>query len=178
MATDIFGKTQGLTYDIQKALGQTLATPLKFGALFASGGGGYNYLLGKGTWGQFKTGLRGTMPSFIKDTGFGTLKDLWNKKKEAERLRGSPGGGGGRDQEISVRRSQRVSGTYQRPDYRAGQYATYNPSRLSANLLQTAYKDKYLSWIDRSARNVSRIGPNINFRTSIKVGGRYQRTRT
>ena len=172
-ATDIFGKTKGLTYDIQKALGQSIATPFKFGALFAGGGEGYNYLFGKGTWGQFKDGLRGTLPSFLRSgkegDAFDKFRTLWKAKREAERLRGSPGGGGDEGQGISVRRGQRVSGTYQMPNYQAGKYAAYNPSRLSANLLQTAYKDKYLSWIDRSARNVNRIGPNINFRTSIKV---------
>jgi len=63
------------------------------------------------------------------------------------------------------------------PNYRAGQYQVYDPSRLSANLLKTAYKDKHLNWIDRSARNVNRIGPNINFRTNIAVKNRFTRTR-
>jgi len=171
------GMNQGLLYDIRKGIGQTLSTPLKMGALFSSDGEGYNYLFGKGTWGDFKKGIRGSLPKFLQKGSptFKDFSDLYQKYRARERGRG--GGGGGGSQQIQVRRSPRVSGTYQMPDYRSSKYQTYDPARLSANLLKTAYKDRYLSWIDRSARNVNRIGPNINFRTSIGVKSRFTRTR-
>ena len=177
-AKSLIGTTQGLFYDIQKGIGQTLSAPLKMGALFSSDGEGYNYLFGKGTFGQLKDGLKGTLPKFLTEGAKGTsFKDLYNKYREAQRFKGGTGGCGGGSQQIQARRSPRVSGTYQMPNYRAGQYQVYDPSRLSANLLKTAYKDKHLNWIDRSARNVNRIGPNINFRTNIAVKNRFTRTR-
>ena len=175
----IFGTTSGLGYDIQKKIGSIIATPLKFGSLFSKSGAGYSYLFGDGKWADFKKGLQGALPFSI---------DGAEERKELAKMLGLTaggafsggnrgGGGGGGTQTIRSRRgSIGVEGT--KASLRASPWQSYNANGISANLLGTAYKDEYLPWVDRQTRSVTRIGPNINFRTNIKVGGRYTRTRS
>lgn len=176
----IFGTTQGFGYDIQKGIGQSLSVLPKMGALFSSDGAAYKYLLGKGSWSELKTGVRGTLPDFLssRNTKFNQWGTLWKAYRAQQRFGGGPGGGKG-GQQISMGRSRANIGSLSAPSYQAGKTSPYDPARLSANLLRTSYQDKYLRFInapsDRSART---IGPNINFRAGIKVGGRYTRTRT
>jgi hypothetical protein len=180
-ATDLFGNQQGLFYDFQKGIGQTLAVLPKMGALFSGDGAAYNYLLGRGNFSQLKAGVRDTLPDYLnpaKSAKIGDWGKLWKVYRAQQRFGGGPGGGKG-GQQISMGRSRANIGSLSAPSYQSGKITPYDPARLSANLLRTSYQDKYLRFInapsDRSART---IGPNINFRAGIKVGGRYTRTRT
>jgi len=175
----IFGTTGGLGYDIQKKIGSIIATPLKFGSLFSRDGAGYSYLFGDGKWADFKKGLQGSLPFSVagKEAREAAAEMLGLTASGAFSGGNRGSGGGGGIQPIRSRRgSIGVEGT--RASLRASPWQSYNANGMSANLLRTAYKDEYLPWVDRQTRSVTRIGPNINFRTSIKVGGRYTRTRS
>lgn len=166
----IFGTTQGLGYDLQKGIGQSLAILPQMGALFSSDGAAYNYLRGRGNLGQVRTGLQNTLPDFAKNTLFdGNWGKAYRAYRDKTRFGGGPPGSGG-NQTIQARRSSRSGmGSLSAPSYSAGKISPYDPSRLSANLLRTSYKDEYLQFINKPAQSVRRMGANIDFRTKISV---------
>ena len=172
-ATDIFGNTKGLVYDLQKGIGQTISMVPKMGALFSGKGPVYNYILGRGSFSDLKMSAKNILPDFLsaRNKKFAEWGELYKAYRNKEKFSGGGLGGNNRgNQEISARRSRGYSGSgLASPDYRAGKITPFDPMRLSANLLRTAYKDEYLTFINRPAKQSGARGTNIDFRAPIKI---------
>ena len=172
----IFGTTGGFGYDIQKKIGQFISAPLKFGKLFSESGAGYQYLFGEGDWGTLKKGLQGVLP-FKVDTADVT-KGAYSAWSHGFGAGPAPDrGGGGGPSYVKSRRNIAGSVGGTKADIRTSPWEVYNSRGTSANLLKEIYKNDHLLWLDRQTRLPVRSGPNISYKTSISVGGRYQRTR-
>ena len=167
------GKSQGLLYDVRKKLGQFVSSPLKFGKLFSESGAGYKYLFGQGTWGQLKQGLQGVLPFKVGAQDAQHAYNAWSAGFSSN----DRGGGGGGITPVRSRSRTYGAGSQAAGLASAGRVNPYRSQGISANLLKKAYKDDYLHWIDRQTRMPVRSGPNISYKTSISVGGRYTRTR-
>ena len=174
------GMDKGLLYDIKKGLGQTISAPMKFGAMFGSKGSAYDYILGNGTWGQVKNSLQGIVPEFLQKQE-GGVNAMWDAYK-ATYLSGGGGAPSGRDRGTGPQTRAGTRGfidAAREARFQSGQTGLYKTNGISARLLgQVIPVNDRMGWVDRDARNERASGPNLSINTSIKVGGRYTRTRS
>jgi hypothetical protein len=175
------GTNKGFLYDIRKGIGQTISAPMKFGAMFGSKGSVFDYVTGNGTWGDVKNSLQGITPEYLKK---GNTSDVWKAYKAAYLTPGGGGGGSGGDSRRgtgpqTARGTRSYIDSAREAQFKSGQSGTYKTNGLSARLLgQIIPINDRVSWVDHAARPERATGPNIGISTSIKVGGRYTRTRT